>query len=179
MGTTVFQQNSGYLGGALALHNVRLDSSCEGNLLFKKNNGVYSGAMYLDNVEAGSIIPHFNNLYNIKCKVNYNFAGNSARTAGNSNYFASYSWITISVKGCLMINSNMNQSDIRTAAKCMSFQNSTVFPGQTVFLNGTIQDFFGNPSSCLASVLTLCNMRTSCFDWPIYKVISSGPEKYC
>ena len=173
LGNIVFQENSGFFGGALSLHGVKFNITCEGNLLFEKNEGDYGGALYLENIKAGRFL-----LPNENCRITLNFLGNSARTAGNSIYYASPNGWELE-EGCLMTQATgLYERDIRTAARFIAnLENKTsVFPGQTIIFNGTVADYFGHPSSCLASAFIHCNTSRykNCFNLPINLF---GPDK--
>ena len=45
-----FTNNTGVLGGACGLHNIRMkvQASTEGKIIFEGNTGVYGGALYLN-----------------------------------------------------------------------------------------------------------------------------------
>ena len=53
-------------------------------------------------------------------------------------------------------HSKFSSSDIASVATTISVQYQLnylkIFPGQTITVNGSVMDFFGAPSSCMANV---------------------------
>ena len=167
LGFLVFQNNSGLLGGGLALNSVNINSSCKSDILFVTNSGVYGGALYLENTHlySSGLLP---------CSTAINFSDNSARTAGNSVYFASTPIWNLT-NDCLK---NLSIDDVGTVAMNLSVHYSgeslKVFPGQNIILNTSITDLFGGPSSCMVNVIILCEEQVStCYDLHIKL---SGPD---
>ena len=105
LGFLAFQNNSGLLGGGLALNSVNINSSCESDILFVTNSSVYGGALYLKNTHmySSALLP---------CSTAITFSDNSARTAGNSIYFASTPIWNLT-NDCLK---NLSISDVGTIA---------------------------------------------------------------
>ena len=171
LGNIRFQDNSGYLGGALSLSSVQINSTCKSEVSFEGNQGVYGGALYIENFNNYLLYPPN------QCSTIFKFANNSARTAGNSIYFATLPW---DLNNECFNHSKFNSSDLGSVATeiCVRYQSNylKIFPGQTIAINGSVMDWFGSPSSCMANVYITCDtsLYKSCFDLPI-KLL--GPDK--
>ena len=157
LGNLIFRQNFGLLGGAMALHGVSINTSCKSKVLFKDNNSVYGGALYLENTEC-----HVG-LHGTMSQTTFKFFENSAMTAGNSIYFASYPIWNLGNE-CLR-NSNLSNTDVGSfptniLVHTQDNRNSlTIFPGQSIILNTTITDYFRAPSSVQPALFSSVNQK--------------------
>ena len=160
-----FINNTGVLGGACGLYNahmmIRTNTSSE--VIFRDNIGMYGGALYLNN----TIISE------TTCKSKVTFINNTATIIGNSVYFA-----TIprgALPSCSV--SDIHLADI--ASPTFSTKNEgdvtlSLIPGQNIYMNVSVTDYFGSPSSCTADVYIMCdNWLFIC----VYKHIRlNGPD---
>ena len=125
--------------------------SLKGEIHFTNNTGVLGGACGLQNTQ---VLIHKNTEENII------FEGNNTATAsGNSVYFATMPQGVI--PNCSF--NDIQLTDISTPAFNMKYQGERVFsliPGQTVYINVSVNDYYGSPSSCTANVYITCN------NWP-------------
>ena len=138
-----FTNNTGVLGGACGLQNaqVLIHKNTEENIIFEGNTGVYGGALYLNNA----------NISDKTCKMKVKFINNTATASGNSVYFATMPQGVI--PNCSF--NDIQLTDISTPAFNMKYQGEHVFsliPGQTVYINVSVNDYYGSPSSCTANV---------------------------
>ena len=147
-GETHFTNNTGVLGGACGLHNVHvmIQPNTEVKVFFKENKGVYGGALYLNNATISDTM----------CKLKVKFINNTATTSGNLVYFAT------TPRGVLP-NCSFNYiqlTDISSPAFDMKYEGDTVFsliPGQNIYINVSVIDYYGSPSSCTADVYIMCD----------------------
>ena len=128
---------------------VLIHKNTEENIIFDGNTGVYGGALYLNNA----------NISDKTCKMKVKFINNTATASGNSLYFATMPQGVI--PNCSF--NDIQLTDISTPAFNMKYQGERVFsliPGQTVYINVSVNDYYGSPSSCTANVYITCN------NWP-------------
>ena len=144
-----FTNNTGVLGGACALHNTHLtiQANTEGKIIFEGNTGVYGGALYLYKATI---------LSDGKCRIKVKFVRNSATKSGNLVYFAT-------IPQGVLPNCSYNAiqlTDIGTLTVSMKYEGEGVFsliPGQNIYINVSVVDYYGSPSSCTASVYITCD----------------------
>ena len=74
LGNLNFWQNSGLLGGAMALRGVSIDTMCKSKVLFKNNYSIYGGALYLKNTTC-NVVPH-----ELLSQTTFEFFENSAES---------------------------------------------------------------------------------------------------
>ena len=152
-GNIYFTNNTGVLGGACALNNVLIQTDAVGNVIFDRNRGVYGGALYLNNIA----------LSDRKCKLKLELIDNTATISGNAAYFASSPAQIIAICPFNHINSN----DVSSLALNIQRENTaySLIPGQNMYINISITDYFGSVSSCTANVYLLCDsLLYSCYD---------------
>ena len=116
---------------------VLIHKNTEENIIFDGNTGVYGGALYLNNA----------NISDKTCKMKVKFINNTATASGNSLYFATMPQGVI--PNCSF--NDIQLTDISTPAFNMKYQGERVFsliPGQTVYINVSVNDYYGSPSSC-------------------------------
>ena len=148
-GEIYFINNTGVFGGGCGLHNanVMIQRNDEVNIIFQDNSGVYGGAVYLNNTT----------ISDATCKLKVKFINNTAITSGNSVYFAT------TPRGVLpnCSFSDIKFTDISAPAFNMSYyEDDTLFsliPGQSIYINVSVTDYFGSPSSCTADVFIMCD----------------------
>ena len=143
-----FTNNTGVLGGACGLHNVHVvtqkNTSTKVKVIFKDNKGVYGGALYLNDTTITT------------CKMKVKFINNTATTSGNSVYFAT------TPRGVLpnCSFSDIQLMDISAPAFNMAYEGDSIFsliPGQNIYINVSVSDYYGLPSSCTADVYIMCD----------------------
>ena len=146
-GEVLFTNNTGVLGGACGLHNVHvmIKTTTEVNVVFENNSAVYGGALYLNKTT----------ISDARCKLKANFINNKATTSGNSVYFASTPQGAI--PNCSFID--IQRADINSPARNIKYAEHIIslIPGQNIYLNVSVTDFFGLPSSCTADVYIFCD----------------------
>ena len=143
-----FTNNTGVLGGACGLHNIRLviQTNTEGNIIFEGNTGVYGGALYLNHAGISDKM----------CKIKVKFINNTATKSGNSVYFATMARGV--VPNCSF--NDIQLTDIRSQAFNMTYEGENVFsliPGQNIYINVSVMDYYGSPSSCTADIYLTCD----------------------
>ena len=148
-----FTNNTGVLGGACGLHNIHLtiQASTEGKIIFEGNTGVYGGALYLNK----AIIS------DRKCKLKVKFINNTATKSGNSVYFATMPQGVI--PKCFTHNATQH-ANISAPAFNMNIDRkenvSQLIPGQNIYIDISVVDYYGSPSSCTADVYITCDNST-------------------
>ena len=161
-GYNTFSNNTGVFGGACNLQNILFQRD-EGTVIFENNKGIYGGALYLANI----ILPMR------MCELRLKFISNKAVTSGNSVYFATSPQGTM--QQCPF--NTINLIEVNSIALTMTQAEETALqltPGQNIFINISITDYFGNPSSCTADVYLLCNeLLYGCFE---KQVSLNGPD---
>ena len=163
VGNNTFSNNTGVFGGAWNINNVVILTD-EGTVIFENNKGIYGGALYIAKTTTFATKA---------CKLKLKFIDNKAVTSGNSVYFATSPQDTM--QKCPF--NNISLKEVNSIALSMTRAEETelqLMPGQNIFINVSITDYFGNPSSCTADVYLLCNdLVYSCFD---KQVNLNGPD---
>ena len=142
------------LGGACGFHNIHLtiQASTKGKIIFEGNTGVYGGALYLNN----AIIS------DKRCKLKVEFINNTATKSGNSMYFATMPQVVI--PKCFTYYNATQHTDISAPAFNMNIDRkenvSQLIPGQNIYINISVVDYYGSPSSCTADVYITCDNST-------------------
>ena len=140
-----FTNNTGVLGGACNLHNVHMMIETN-NSIFEGNSAVYGGALYLNNTK----------LSETKCNNKVRFINNTATTSGNSIYYATIG--RDALPNCSF--SDIPLADISSPAFNMQYKgDSTIslIPGQNIYMNVSVTDYYGSLSSCTADVYPICD----------------------
>ena len=161
-GNIYFINNTGLLGGACALNNVLIQRDTMGNVIFDRNRGAYGGALYLNNIA----------LSDTQCQLKFGIINNMATTSGNSIYFASS---PAQIIGKCPFN-RVYFSDVNSLALGIQREDTvcTLIPGQNMYINVSITDYFGSVSSCTANVYLLCDsLLYSCYD---KQIRLNGPD---
>ena len=160
-GNIVFQNNTGLFGGACALCNIAVNTSGTGKIVFENNIAIYGGALFFDNVL-------FPSVETSSCNLNLHFRNNKATAAGNIVYFATSP--PENIFQTLSCNITLDQKDKNFGSlthNITEYENRsvlTVIPGQNIYMNVSIKDYFGSPSSCIADMYILCdNSLYNCF----------------
>ena len=158
-GNIVFYNNTGLFGGACALRNIAVDTRGTGKIVFENNVAIYGGALYFDSV----LLPRATS-----CNLVLNFYNNKATTAGNIAYFGTSP--PKNIFQTLSCNVTLEQRDKNFGSLTRNIIESenrsvlTVIPGQNIYMNVSIKDYFGYPSSCIADMYILCdNSLYNCF----------------
>ena len=159
-GKIVFQNNTGLFGGACALHSIAVDTSGTGTIVFENNAAIYGGALYFDFVG----FPY----YATSCNLDLHFHNNKATTAGNIAYFATSPPENIFQTLSCNITLEQRDKDFGSLTRnIIEYENKsilTVIPGQNIYMNVSLKDYFGYPSSCIADMYILCdNLLYNCF----------------
>ena len=142
-----FTNNTGILGGACRLHPMHfmIESNTEGKIVFEGNSALYGGAVYLNGV-----------IIDGECKMQVKFINNTATTSGNSVYFA-----TMPLLPFCSFHADIQRTDIGSPVWTIStYKEERVFsliPGQIFFINISVLDCFGLPSSCTADAYIVCD----------------------
>ena len=158
-GNIVFQNNTGLFGGACALHNIAVNTSGTGTIIFENNAAIYGGALYFDYVLFPSATT---------CNLDLHFHNNKATTAGNIAYFATSPQKSIFQTFSCNVTLDQRDKDFGSITRnIIEYENRsvlTVIPGQNIYMNVSIKDYFGYPSSCIADMYILCdNSLYNCF----------------
>ena len=144
-GENNFINNTGVLGGACNLGDVHVMIKTN-RTVFEGNSAVYGGALYLNNTT----------LSETKCNNKVRFINNTATTSGNSIYFATIT--RDALPNCSF--SDVPLADIGSPASNMQYKgDSTIslIPGQNIYINVSVTDCYGSPSSCTADVYLICD----------------------
>lgn len=144
-GKVVFENNSGVTGGGIYIAgNVTLDIADNACLSFINNNAIYGGAIYVGSshkVIRGCFISGAKGMF---------VQGNTA-TIGPVIYSA--------INSCALYCQDL--TNIASPPTSLSGDTSvTVFPGQTIMLNMTVTDCYGNNTACEADALLTCGYGT-------------------
>ena len=158
-GKIIFQNNTGLFGGACALHNIAVDTRGTGTIVFENNAAIYGGALYFDYV----MFPNATS-----CNLDLHFHNNKATTAGNIAYFATSPKKIFQSLSCNVSLEQIRDTDFGSFGhNIIEYENRsvlTVIPGQNIYMNVSIKDYFGSPSSCIADMYILCdNSLYKCF----------------
>ena len=140
-----FTNNTGVLGGACNLDDVHVMIKTN-STVFEGNSAVYGGALYLNNTA----------LSETKCNNKVRFINNTATTSGNSMYYATITQDAL--PKCSF--SDVPLEDIGSPAFNMQYKgDSTIslIPGQNIYINVSVTDYYGSPSSCTADVYLICD----------------------
>ena len=161
-GDILFMHNYGLLGGACFLHNADISTSATATVTFEENTAILGGALYWSNVI----------LSNSACNLEVNFVNNRATTRGNSVYLATPPDHALYSLNCSV---NISIEDVSSIAFDMIETSiPVVIPGQNIYINMSITDYFGSPSFCTANVYLLCdNSVFSCFN---KQIRLNGPD---
>ena len=161
-GDILFMHNYGLLGGACFLSNAEINTNAMATITFEDNTAILGGALYWNKVI----------LSNSACNLEVNFVNNRANTRGNSVYLAAPPYQELYSLNCSV---NISIEDISTIAVNMTETSiPVVIPGQNIYINISITDYFGSPSFCTANVYLLCdNSVFSCFN---KQIRLNGPD---
>ena len=145
-GTLSFKANAGTLGGALSLGICgSLTFHEDVHMIGKNNVAQYGGFMYV------------NHTTNVGCNQLSSFLlkENIATSAGDLLYLVTP---TVPFNCSLSQNNNDEFNSVATNLSFLSDETSlSIFPGQGIFINVSVTDYFGHPSSCVADVFLQCD----------------------
>ena len=160
-GKLSFEDNAGIYGGALSLGICGpLTFLKDTHLIARNNVAQYGGFMYV------------NHTTNSDCNnASFLLKENFATSAGDLLYLVTPS----SNFNCSSLLGNNNKLD--SVATNLSYHSDrrllSVFPGQEIFINVSLTDYFGHPSSCDGDVALRCDDGNAvCSD---EKIILEGP----